>query len=116
MLLVTGIHLDLIVTLESIHERHAFITACVVIHDAGDGKREFALGTCLIKISEVNCRFGSSYSSWRPRNFLLPSLDILLPDETRIYELLDFRLDRSHDFGTEASLWLSDYHSLRINV
>lgn len=69
MLLIVGIHPDLMVTQKTIHERHAFITTCIINHDVGDGEMKLVLGTCLIEISEVDAD---------------PDLPILLDDRDNI--------------------------------
>lgn len=41
---------------------------------------------------------------------------MLFPDETKVFQLLDFGLDGLNDFGTKVSLRLINWFDLRINV
>lgn len=41
---------------------------------------------------------------------------LLLPDESKIYELFDFRLDGFHDLGAKPSLLLLYWLCLRVDI
>ena len=54
VLLVFWIHLDLIVSGESVHERHPLEPTRIINHDIRDWEREFIFGTGCIEITKIN--------------------------------------------------------------
>jgi len=93
MLLVIMVHLNLIVSRESVHEGHPFKPTRVVDHDIRDWKGELIFRTCLIQITKINANSDLRIllSDGDDISHLIRVL--FFPDEIGVYKLLDFRLD-----------------------
>jgi len=116
MLLIVRVHLDLIVSRESIHERHPFKPARIVDHDIHDRKREFIFKTSFILITKINANPDLTILLGDGDNISYPIRVLLFPDEIRVYKFFDFRLNCFHNLWAKLSSLLLDGLYIRINV
>ena len=116
MLLIVRIHFDLIISRESIHQRHPLKPTRVVDHDIRDWKGKLSFRTRLIYITKINANPNLLIFLGNGDDIGYSIRVLFLPDETRVYKLFYFRLDCFHDFWTKSSLLLLDRFRIRIDV
>ena len=90
MLLVFWMHLNLIIFREIIHEGHPHKIARIVNHDICDGKRELNFGISGVQIAKVYTNLDLLVLRGDKNNVGDPVRMLLLPDETRVYDLPNF--------------------------
>lgn len=93
MTLIVGIHFDLVIARESIHERYASESTCIVDHNVGDGEREFVFQACFIEVPEVDTDLDLFVLFNNKDNVGNPIWVLLYHDEARVDEFLGFILD-----------------------
>src|SRR5436853_7196888 len=96
VLFIIRVHFYLIVSRESIHERHAFEPTCIINHDIGNWQRELVFWAGVVKVPKVNAysdlavlfsyRDDVGHTVWM----------LFFPDNARVNQILDFDLDVFH--------------------
>ena len=81
-----------------------------------DWKGELIFRTRLIKITEINANSNLPILLGDGDDIGYPIRVLFFPDETGVYELLDFRLNCFHYLWAELSLLLFDGLRIWINV
>jgi len=116
MLFIVRIHLNLIISRESIRERYSFEPAPVVDHDIRDWKGKLIYRTHLICIIKINTNPDLPILHGKGDDIGYPIRVLFFPDKTRVYKLLDFQLNCFHYLRAEPSLMLLDELRIRIDV
>jgi len=99
MLFVTWIHLDLIISKKAVHEGYPLKIAHIINHNICDGERKLIFETSGVQIAKVYTNPDLYVLLGDRNNIGDPIMMLLLPDETRVYELLDFYSIASIIFG-----------------
>ena len=107
--MVVGIHADLVVAGESIHETEEFMAGCGIYYEVDSWQRETIFWACSVDVSEVDAesplavRFFEEYDVGQPFRVLH------LSDCLCLEELADLLVDCFLSFWSEAPSFLLDW-------
>ena len=107
--MVAGIHADLVVAEESIHETEEFMAGCGIYNEVDPWQRETIFWACSVDVSEVDAEsplavcFFNEYDDGQPFKILY------FYDRPCLEELADLLVDCFLSFQSEAPSFLLDW-------
>ena len=108
LFLVIGVHADLVVTGEGIHETKKFMARSGVHDEIDPWQREAVLQACFVYVSEVDAESPLAICFFDEYNIGQPLRIFYLSDRSCLEELNDLLVDGFLPFWCEASALLLD--------
>ena len=107
--MVVGIHADLVVAGESIHETEEFMASCGIYYEVDPWQRETIFWACSIDVSEVDAESPFSVSFFDEYDVGQPFRVLHLSDRPCLEKLADLLIDRLLSFWSETPSFLLDW-------
>ena len=107
--MVIGIHADLVVAGESIHETDEFMAGCGIYYEVDPWQRETIFWACSVDVSEVDAESPFSIRFFDEYDVSQPFRVLHLSDRPCLEELADLLIDCFLSFWSETPSFLLDW-------
>ena len=114
--MVVGIHADLVVVGESIHETEEFMAGCGIYYEVNPWQRETVFWACSVDVSEVNAESPLAVHFFEEYDIGQPFRVLHLSDFPDLEELADLLIDRFLSFWSETPSFLLDWFGVWAGV